>query len=99
NMSVWQDLESLKHYVYKTAHAKMLPQRHLWFERLSQVIVALWWVPVGHRPSIDEAKKRLGHLDAHGPSQFAFTFKSAFRPADAFQSPLHSSPFLPCPGT
>lgn len=99
NMSVWESIDSLKHYVYKTAHAKMLPQRHLWFERLSSVIVALWWVPAGHRPSIDEAKKRLAHLDAHGPTQFAFTFKTVFPPDDQFQQSIDYSTFLPCPAT
>ncbi len=37
---------------------------------------ALWWVPAGHRPGMDEATKRLAHLEKHGPTQFAFTFKN-----------------------
>jgi len=99
NMSVWESIEVLKHYVYKTAHAKMLPQRHEWFERLSSVIVALWWVPVGHTPSIDEAKKRLAHLEAHGPNQFAFTFRTIFPPDEKFQQSIDWASFQPCPAT
>jgi hypothetical protein len=35
-------------------------------------------VPIGHLPGVDEAKKCLAHLEAHGPSEFAFTFKAIF---------------------
>jgi hypothetical protein len=42
NMSVWESVESLKQYVYRTAHAELLRQRHKWFEKIS-VYAALWW--------------------------------------------------------
>lgn len=58
-------------------------QRHEWFERFEGAYVALWWVPAGHIPSVDEAKKRLAHLDANGPTPFAFTFKVRFPPDEA----------------
>ena len=32
NLSVWQDLPSLKDYVYRTAHAELLRDRRNWFE-------------------------------------------------------------------
>jgi hypothetical protein len=98
NMSVWESVETLKQYVYKTAHAELLRQRHEWFEKIS-VYAALWWVPEGHLPGVDEAKKRLAHLDAHGATEFAFTFKTIF-PADAkFQQSIDWSSFQPCPAT
>jgi len=96
NMSVWESVDALKVYVYKTGHAEVLKHRHSWFEPMS-VYLALWWVPAGHRPSIDEAKKRLGHLEAHGPSQFAFTFKTIFEPDEAFIRAVDYGSFLPCP--
>src|SRR5215510_15130689 len=52
NMSVWETIEGLRHYVYKTAHAEMLRQREMWFERFVGVYTALWWVPAGHRPGV-----------------------------------------------
>jgi hypothetical protein len=97
NMSVWEDIESLKHYVYRTMHAELLRQRHEWFEKFSGNYSALWWVPAGHRPSIDEAKKRIAHLDANGPTEFAFTFKTTFLPNEDFQKRINWSAFLPCP--
>lgn len=79
NMSVWETIEALKLYVYRTAHAELLRERHAWFENFAGAYTALWWVPAGHIPSIDEATTRLAHLDAHGPTQLAFTFKSPWR--------------------
>jgi len=99
NMSVWADVDSLRHYVYQTEHRELLRQRHAWFEKLEQVYLALWWVPSGHIPGIDEAKRRLAHLEAYGPSQFAFHFKSIFEPDDAYQRAIDWASFRPCPAT
>src|SRR5690348_7388428 len=84
NMSVWESVDALREYVYRGPHADVMRQRREWFELFAGVYLALWWVPAGHRPGIDEAKKRLAHLEAHGPTQFAFTFKQLFPPDAAF---------------
>jgi heme-degrading monooxygenase HmoA len=98
NMSVWESVEALKEYVYKSAHAELLRGRRAWFEEhFSSVYLAMWWVPEGHIPGIDEAKKRLAHLEEHGPSQFAFTFKTIQPPDEGFLASLDWSIFLPCP--
>ena len=99
NMSVWEDVESLRKYVYHTVHRELLRERHAWFERFVGNYMALWWVPVGHRPGIDEAKRRLAHLEAHGPTQFAFTFKTVFEPDEEFQRGIDWGSFQPCPAT
>jgi hypothetical protein len=97
NMSVWESVEALKHYVYRTMHAELLRQRHEWFERFAGVYMALWWVPAGHLPGIDEAKKRLAHLEKHGPTQYAFTFKNVFPADEEFQRGIDWAGFRPCP--
>ena len=97
NMSVWESLEALREYVYRSAHAEVMRRRREWFEAFSGVYMALWWVPAGHRPGIDEAKKRIAHLEAHGPTQFAFTFKQPFPPDEAFIRAVDWSSFVPCP--
>ncbi len=99
NMSVWESVEALKHYVYKTAHAELLKQRREWFEHFSGAYLAMWWVPAGHIPGIDEAKKRLAHLEEHGPSQFAFTFKTIQPPDEPWLRAFDWSIFTPCPAT
>ncbi|HYB22900.1 MAG TPA: DUF3291 domain-containing protein, partial [Solirubrobacteraceae bacterium] len=52
-----------------------------WFERLELHLV-LWWVPIGHRPTVAEAENRLEHLRAHGPTPAAFTFRRYFDSPD-----------------
>jgi Domain of unknown function (DUF3291) len=99
NMSVWETIEAFNAFVYRTAHAELLRQRQDWFEKFSAAYFALWWVPVGHIPGIDEAKKRLAHLDAHGPTEFAFTLKSVFPPDEQFQRSIDWTSFQPCPAT
>jgi Domain of unknown function (DUF3291) len=90
-------MDALRHYVYRTTHVELLRQREAWFEKFASAYVALWWVPVGHIPGIDEAKRRLAHLDLNGPTQFAFTFKVPFQPDEGFQQGIDRSSFEPCP--
>jgi hypothetical protein len=97
NMSVWESVEALHHYVYATAHVELLRQRQAWFEKFAGSYTTLWWVPSGHIPGIDEAKKRLSHLEANGPTQFSFTFKTVRQPDDEFQQRIDWAAFEPCP--
>ena len=82
NMSVWQSVEQLRSYTYNTVHAEVLRQRREWFEKFDGVFLALWWVPIGHIPTIDEAKERLTSLETAGPTPFAFNFKKIFTPVE-----------------
>jgi hypothetical protein len=93
NMSVWETIDALRNYAYRTAHAELLKQRQTWFEKFDQTSIALWWVQAGHVPTIDEAKHRLAHLEAHGPTQIAFTFKSFFPLDEEFQKKIAWSSF------
>jgi len=97
NLSVWESVEALKEYTYKTAHAELLRSRRSWFEHFAGQFLALWWVPEGHIPGIDEAKQRLAHLEANGPSQFAFTFKHVVQPDESFLAGFDWGRFVPCP--
>ena len=97
NMSVWESVESLRQYVFQTAHVELLRGRKAWFEKFDGVYTALWWIPAGHIPSIDEAKKRLAHLEANGPTEFAFTFQMPFAADDEFQRGIDWASFEPCP--
>jgi Domain of unknown function (DUF3291) len=85
NMSVWEGLDELRAYVFESSHRELLRQRREWFEKFEGVYAALWWVPDGHRPSLEEAKQRLAHLAANGPTPYAFTFKDCF-PASVAQA-------------
>lgn len=95
NMSVWESIEALRDYVYRSRHAELLRQRRDWFEKLETPVVAMWCVPAGHVPSVDEAKKRIAHL--HGPTPFAFSFGTTFPPDEQFIESTDWSAFEPCP--
>lgn len=82
NLSVWEDVASLEAYVYGSAHAAVLKQRRMFFHRLQEPSLVLWWVPEGHRPTVDEARERLERLTAHGPTAHAFTLRAVFEPED-----------------
>ena len=83
NMSVWRDADSLRRFVYRSAHADILRRRREWFEPIGDAILVLWWVPRGHHPSIEEASARLKLLRERGATPEAFTFRQTFPPPDA----------------
>ena len=78
NMSVWQSVEALHEFVYRTEHAAFLKNRLEWFERFEGIYMTMWWIPAGTIPTPREAKERLEHLEQHGPTPYAFTFKTRF---------------------
>ncbi|WCO66039.1 DUF3291 domain-containing protein [Iamia majanohamensis] len=82
NLTVWESVEALADFVYRTGHTAFLRRRREWFEAPSQPILCLWWVPEGTIPAIDDAVVRLEHLRAHGPTPTAFTFRHRFDPGE-----------------
>ena len=83
NMSVWESLEALQEFVYRSEHVAPLRDRKKWFEPMDGPILALWWVPAGHIPTVEEAKQRLEWLKERGPSADAFTFRTPFPAPDS----------------
>ena len=82
NMSVWDDVDSLKNFVYKTVHVELIRDREAWFDKLEAMHQALWWVPEGHIPTTEEAQQKLESLRKNGPSQDVFTFGKSFEAPD-----------------
>jgi len=78
NMSVWEDIESLKNFMFKTHHIDFLKRKKEWFVPMTQASYVLWWVPAGHIPTLQEAMEKLEHLRVHGETPKAFSFKSNF---------------------
>ena len=78
NMSVWTDAESLFQYVYRSSHTEVMVRRREFFERFDGAYQALWWVPSGTVPTINDGLSRLWHIDRFGPTSHAFTFKKRF---------------------
>lgn len=78
NMSVWQDLDSLKKFVYESYHVDILKRKKEWFRRFDGAHQVLWWIREGTIPTLSEAETRLRYLQACGPSPLAFTFSQHF---------------------
>ncbi|WP_417721945.1 DUF3291 domain-containing protein [Salipiger sp.] len=72
NLTVWEDVTSLETFVWKTVHKQFYDRRAEWFEVLGEMHFVMWWVPAGHRPTLDEALERLDLLRSAGASERAF---------------------------
>ena len=87
NLTVWESVEALEAYVYKSDHLGAVKDRLQWFERPKKAPFALWWIEAGHLPTVDEAKSRLECLWANGATPEAFTFRQRFSPnGDAIET-------------
>lgn len=79
NLSVWENIESLEHFTYKTLHVDFLRRRREWFQKYGKAHYAMWWIKNNEYPGIDEALKRLEYLQEHGSSSYAFNFQHVFQ--------------------
>ncbi|WP_394838599.1 DUF3291 domain-containing protein [Pendulispora rubella] len=83
NFSIWESLDALWNYVYKTHHLDFLRRRREWFKRMAEPTMVMWWIPEGYIPSVAEAMERLERLKAEGPSPMAFTYKDSYSSEEA----------------
>ena len=75
SFSVWETREAFERYVFDTVHGAFRRRSAEWFEPGTGVNVALWWVPAGHVPSIEEAREKVERLQAEGPSDAVFDLR------------------------
>ena len=78
NMSVWDNFAALEGFVFSGHHLEVMKNRRDWFNKMATMHMVLWWIPVGHIPTVEEAKARLDYLQEHGPTPHAFTFRQKF---------------------
>jgi hypothetical protein len=72
NLTVWESVETLEAFVWNTVHRRFYERRAEWFEVLGQMHFVMWWVPAGHRPTLEEGLARLDLLQTQGDSDEAF---------------------------
>lgn len=82
NMSVWESIDALGAFVYRSPHTGVMRRRREWFVPMRESITALWWVPAGTVPTVADGERRLRHLRAHGPTPTAFTLRMPFPSPD-----------------
>ncbi|SMB85834.1 DUF3291 domain-containing protein [Deinococcus hopiensis] len=101
NLSVWEGLGALHAFSYSGLHLDFLKRRREWFQRYASPHLALWWVPMGSQPTVQDAQERLAHLHTYGPTAHAFTFTQVFeadgsrttlRRAEGHRTPRPSTP-------
>jgi hypothetical protein len=80
NLTVWEDIESLRHYVSRSGHGMYLRRRREWFEKADEPTVVLWWIEEGHIPDLTEAAEHLARLRRDGPTPHAFDLRTTFPP-------------------
>jgi hypothetical protein len=80
NLTVWESIEALADFTYRSGHTEFLRRRREFFEAPSEPILCLWWIPEGTVPTVEDALLRLAHLREHGPTPVAFTFRHRFDP-------------------
>jgi Domain of unknown function (DUF3291) len=78
NMSVWENIDALFQFVYKTEHVEIFKRRKEWFEKMPEMHMALWYIPAAHLPTVAEAIERLNYLRNNGETPFSFSFKKRF---------------------
>ena len=78
--SLWADLESVYAFAYahQGRHAEALRHRRAWFLKGDWPTYVAWWIANDHTPTFQEAVERFEHLHDHGPSPFAFNFRTPF---------------------
>jgi Domain of unknown function (DUF3291) len=86
NFTVWESIDQLFEYTYKSSHNSTMVRRGKWFEKHSRPHLVLWWVPAGYIPTLEQAIERLDDLRANGPTQRAFTMKQRFDPPQSGNS-------------
>ena len=72
NLTVWEDADSLRNFVWNTVHKQFYDRREEWFEVMGEQHFVMWWVPEGHEPTLEEALERLEARKARGDSEAAF---------------------------
>lgn len=80
NLSLWESVERLAAFVYRSAHQELVQGGGRWFVPPTDSSLVLWWIPAGEIPTVEEGVARLERLNRDGPTPAAFTFGKPFDP-------------------
>lgn len=89
-LSLWQNMAALRHFVFKSGHAMYFKRKKEWFTSPPSPYSVCWWHDLRasdyQPPSLKESFHRCAHLKEHGPREYAFDFASA----EQFPAPVHN---------
>ena len=76
-LSVWEDAESVDHYVIKSGHGSYLKRRKEWFDKLPEPYGVCYWRPSPEPwvpPTLEEAVAKMEMLKSTAPLSMLFLF-------------------------
>jgi len=76
NLSVWESVEDLERFTFGTVHAQIYKLRENWFTPMQERHFVMWHVPIGYRPTLEEAMAKLAQINADGPSDNVFGWEA-----------------------
>ncbi len=82
NLSVWRDIDALKHFMFKTDHVNFFKKKAQWFKKPTQATYVLWWINPDDRPTVEQGIEKLNRLRQHGDTPEAFSFTQHFEVQD-----------------
>jgi hypothetical protein len=97
NLTTCADTRSLSDFIFGGRHLEIMRRRREWFHPVVEATTALWWIPAGTRPGVEDAEGRVRHLRKHGPSPYAFTIRHHYPGPDASVSRMQTNNDQFCP--
>ena len=85
NISVWEDMESFKGFVYGSVHSYFLKHKKKWFDLSKPSQFILWWIKAGDTPTLTTTKEKLELHQSQGDSPEVFSMRSLY---DAEGNPI-----------
>ncbi len=81
NMSVWESIEALKEFTYKSQHMGVFRDRRKWFQKMDLPHCCLWWVPLAIFRALTRAERSWNTTSAMGrrPNRSGFPSRSLRR--------------------
>jgi hypothetical protein len=80
-LSLWSDMASLRHFVFKSGHAMYFKRKREWFTSPQSPYSVCWWYDPSKNdflpPTLKDSFERCSFLKEHGPSAYAFDFATA----------------------
>lgn len=78
NVSLWEDVESFKAFVYGSVHSYFLRHKKKWFDLKGPSQFVMWWMPKGSVPDLVLAKSKLEELEKNGATANAFDMATLY---------------------
>lgn len=91
NLTVWESVEALRQFAYAGMHRDFLRRRNEWFSDVGRR-TAVWRVPVGSLPTVDDALRRLSFIDQFGESPYGYHSVASRRASDRPELVLSEHP-------